>query len=95
MPRVVLFTKLTARPDKADELRAVLEELATATRAEPGCEVFVAHPSRDDPHVVLGYEVFVDDEALQVHRATDAVARARAELDTLLAAPPEVVYVDD
>jgi quinol monooxygenase YgiN len=95
MARVVIFTRLTALPGKAGALRTVLDELAVSTRAEPGCEAFVIHPARDDPHVILGYEVFADDDALTAHRATDGVARAREELDVLLVEPPAIVYAVD
>jgi quinol monooxygenase YgiN len=45
--------------------------------------------------VILGYEVFADDDALTAHRATDGVARAREELDVLLVEPPAIVYAVD
>ena len=70
---VVIFTRLTAKPGRRDELLEVLDDLAEATRAEPGNEVFIVHAARDEPDVVLGYEVFADDEAVAEHRATDAV----------------------
>jgi quinol monooxygenase YgiN len=89
---VVIFTRLTAATGRGAELLAVLEELATATRAEPGNEVFVVHAARDDPDVVLGYEVFVDDDALAAHRATDAVRVAQARLTDVLAEPPVIEY---
>lgn len=95
MSRVVIFTRLTAAPGKRDALRDALDQLAVATRAEPGNEVFVVHPARDEPDVILGYEVFRDDDAVTAHRATEAVARARAQLDDLLAAPPVITYALD
>jgi quinol monooxygenase YgiN len=42
--------------------------------------------------VVLGYELFADDAAVEAHRATDAVRVARERLDDLLTEPPEIVY---
>jgi autoinducer 2-degrading protein len=90
--RIVIFTRLTARPGMRDELGVVLEELARSTRAEPGCEAFSVHPARDEPDVILGYEVFRDDEALTEHRATKGVAIARERLDELLAEPPVISY---
>jgi quinol monooxygenase YgiN len=93
--RTIIFTRLVARPGNLDELLAALDELAVATRAEPGCEMFVVHPARDETDVVLGYEVFVDDDAVAAHRATDAVAHARAQLDELLAEPPIITYALD
>ena len=93
--RVVIFTRLTAKPGKRDELRQVLDDLAAETRAEPGNEMFVVHDARDEPGVMLGYEVFRDDDALAAHRATAAVAVARERLDGLLATPPEITYARD
>lgn len=95
MARVIIFTRLIAHEGRLDELRAVLDELTIATRAEPGCEVFAVHAARDEPGVLLGYEVFRDEAALAEHRATEAVARARARLDNLLAAPPVITYASD
>ncbi len=89
---IVIFTRLTAAPGRRDELLRVLDDLGVATRAEPGCAVFVSHPARDEPDVVLGYEVFHDDDALTAHRATDAVAVARERLEAVLAAAPEITY---
>jgi quinol monooxygenase YgiN len=95
MARTVIFTRLVARAGKLDELRKVLDDLAVATRAEPGCEQFVVHAARDESGVLLGYEVFADDDALAAHRATDAVAEARARLDELLDEPPTITYALD
>jgi quinol monooxygenase YgiN len=92
---VVIFTRLTAKPGRRDELLAVLDELSASTRAEPGNEMFVVHPARDVPDVVLGYEVFADDQAVADHRATDAVRRARERLPDLLIGDPVIDYALD
>jgi quinol monooxygenase YgiN len=92
---VVIFTRLTAKPGRREELLAVLNELGAATNAEPGCQRFVVHPARDEPDLVLGYEVFDDDNAVVAHRATDAVRVAQERLPDLLAVPPEIAYALD
>ena len=89
---VAIFTRLTAKPGRRADLLAVLDELAVSTRAEPGNEEFSVHGARDEPDVVLGYERFVDDAAIDAHRATEAVRVAREKLDDLLTEPPEIVY---
>jgi quinol monooxygenase YgiN len=89
---IAIFTRLVAKPGQRDELLGVLEELAASTRAEPGNEQFVVHGARDEPDVVLGYELFVDEAAIEAHRATDAVRIARERLDGLLTQPPEITY---
>jgi quinol monooxygenase YgiN len=90
--QVVIFTRLTASPGRRDELVAALEKLGAATRREAGAEIFVVHPARDEPEVVLGYEVFADDAALTTHRASEHVAAIGPQLTELLAAPPEITY---
>jgi quinol monooxygenase YgiN len=92
---VAIFTRLTAKPGRRNELLEVLHELAVSTRAEPGNEQFVVHAARDEPDVVLGYEVFASDDAIDAHRETDAVRVARERLDDLLTAPPEITYAVD
>jgi len=90
--RVVIFTRLTALPGRRDELVTALEALGDTTRQEPGAETFVVHPARDEPDMVLGYEVFRDDAALATHRASGHVAEIGPKLAELLAAPPEITY---
>ena len=92
MARIVIFTRLTALAGRRDDLIASLETLADATRREPGVETFVVHPARDEPDVVVGYEVFRDDAALAAHRASEHVAAIGPNLAALLAAPPEITY---
>jgi len=91
---VVIFTRLVARPGRRDELIGILDDLAVATRAEPGNRAFEVHRARDDVDTVLGYEVFVDDDAIVAHRATDAVRVAQERLADVLAAPPEIRYAE-
>jgi quinol monooxygenase YgiN len=89
---IAIFTRLTAKAGRRDELLAALVELAVSTRAEPGNEQFVVYAARDEPDVVLGYELFADEAAIDAHRATEPVRVARERLDDLLAAPPVITY---
>ena len=88
----MIFTRLTAVAGRRDDLVASLESLADATRGEAGAETFVVHPARDEPDVVLGYEVFRDDAALAAHRSSEHVAAIGPKLAALLAGPPEITY---
>ncbi|HEU5302784.1 MAG TPA: putative quinol monooxygenase [Acidimicrobiia bacterium] len=92
MARVVIFTRLTARPGARDALLVELEQLGEAVRAEPGNEAFEVYAARDLPDVVVGYEVFRDDAALAEHRASDATKGMTNRLSDLLAGPPEITY---
>ncbi len=92
MAHVVIFTRLTARAGLRDTLLEQLERFGEIVRAEPGNEAFEVYAARDLPDVVVGYEVFRDDEALAAHRASDATVAMTERLPALLAAPPEITY---
>ena len=56
----------------AKHRETVLEALARMTAAveanEPGCLMYHSNISNDDPNVIVLYERYVDDAALEVHR---------------------------
>jgi quinol monooxygenase YgiN len=56
-----------ARPGSEDRLEAILTEMSTLTRAEPGCLVYQPHRSLDAPGVFFIYERFVDEAAFNAH----------------------------
>jgi len=92
MARVVIFTRLTARPGARDALLVQLQRFGEAVRAEPGNEAFEVYAARDLPDLVVGYEVFRDDAALTEHRASPATKAMADRLPDLVAGPPEITY---
>ena len=74
---------LSARPGKAAELRALLDGMVTASRAEPGnlrYDLWV--DQADDSRFVLD-ELYVDDAAVAAHRATPHFLAYRATVGDL------------
>ena len=68
---MISFTvRMRFDPKEVDEMRVHLEALTLASRKEPGCVSYVAHFLADDPTTVLIYEQYVDDDALDAHRAS-------------------------
>jgi quinol monooxygenase YgiN len=53
------------------EIAATLALLATESRREPGCMVYVPHQVQDDPDTVLIYEQYRDPQALEAHRQSE------------------------
>jgi quinol monooxygenase YgiN len=51
-----------------DEAPALFAKLAEATRAEPGCRMYLAHRSTSDPRRFFLYEQYDDQAALDAHR---------------------------
>lgn len=58
------------KPGTADDAVPLFHELTRATRAEPGCRMYVVHRSTTDPNRFFLYEQYDDQAALDFHRAT-------------------------
>jgi quinol monooxygenase YgiN len=52
-----------------EEAIALFHKLAPATRAEPGCRLYVVHRSTTDTRRFFLYEQYDDQAALDAHRA--------------------------
>jgi len=64
----------------------LLRELVDAAAAdEPGTLVYVMHEADDDPDVVVSYELFADEDALEAHKASPVVAAVTPRLGALVA----------
>ena len=70
--------RLTVRPETAEDFLAASLINAIASRQEPGCTSFEVFRSADDPSVFLLEEGYVDEAALDAHRATEHFAAWRA-----------------
>ena len=90
--KVVIFTRLTAKPGRRGELLTAFDALFQAVGDEPGTEVFAMHAARDDPDAVCFYEVYRDDASLAVHRESPALHDIVGRLGDLIAGAPEVTY---
>jgi quinol monooxygenase YgiN len=88
MPRIVVTATLKAKPGKGDELAELLGGLVDAVAGEDGTEQFTIHRTADDPDSVFFYEVYRDQDALDVHRKNPALGAGGAALGELLAGPP-------
>jgi quinol monooxygenase YgiN len=67
----VVIATWRAREGEEAACRDILRTMTPLTRAEPGCRMYVAHQSRDDPRTFVLYEQYDDEAALEAHRATD------------------------
>ena len=87
---VHVFATLTAQPGKADEVRAALETLVKATRAEPGNVHYMLH---EDPKAVgsfFFFEAYKDEAATDAHMKSPHLAAAFAAVGHLLAGAPVI-----
>jgi quinol monooxygenase YgiN len=72
---VVLVARWLAKEGEEERTLAILEELAPASRAEPGCLHYQPCRDREDPRRFLIFEVYADDDALRAHSESDHFQR--------------------
>ena len=69
---VVLAVKYTCPPDKTDAILAALRRMAALVKQnEPGCRAYQVSRSEENPDLLLLYEVYDDQAALDVHASSD------------------------
>ena len=87
----ILHAVFTARPDKGDEVAALLRDFAAVVRAEEGNVVFDATRLVDDPDRFFVYEVYRDEAAFQAHISAPAGVPFNEALQQLIVEPTSVL----
>ncbi len=72
---VVLVARWLAKEGEEERVFAILEELAPASRAEPGCLNYQPCRDREDARRVLIFEVYADEDALRSHGESEHFQR--------------------
>jgi quinol monooxygenase YgiN len=68
---IVLVAQYQAKPGRGDEVEAALKRMARLVQThEPGCRLYQANRSRENPDHFLLYEQYADEAALTLHRET-------------------------
>ena len=70
MAFAVVATWVTA-PENITEVRESLEQIALASRQEPGNLVYEPHVAPDEPGTFRVFEIYEDEAAFQAHRASE------------------------
>jgi quinol monooxygenase YgiN len=71
MPELQVIARHTMRPGTETEVLALVAELVTAARTEPGNLAFDAYRNVDEPRSYVLLERYASREAFADHRATD------------------------
>ena len=68
---MISFTvRMKFRPDDRPRVAELLTSLAEAARQEPGCVAFIPHTVEGEPDLVVIYEQYRDQSAVDAHRAS-------------------------
>ena len=86
---IVVRFKVRCLPDKAEYVRAALENVIATSRALEGVISFDIARDLADPNSFIATEVFEDRAALDRQESQPEVAAALAVLEESLAAEPE------
>ena len=91
---ILIVIKMPVRPDRIDEFRTHADEYARAVNAEEGSLFFEWSRSLEDPETFVCVEGFRDADAGAAHVGTDAFKRFVEQAPDLVAAQPQIIYVD-
>ena len=83
---------LNARPDKAEELDALLTSLLEPTRQEPGCIRFELQQNRDSPTEFAVVSEWLNDQAVWAHVGAFYTQHALRKLPALLTTPMDLRF---
>lgn len=90
MSKLSAIAKLTAAEGKSSELEDALRALIAAADEEDGLEIYSVHAAPDEPGTYWFFELYRDQDAVDVHGRGDAMRAAMAAVGGLLAGRPEV-----
>lgn len=93
MSQVAVWAKISAQPGKRDELAKALQPAIDYTANEPGTLMYVLHEDPNDADMLLMYELYSDQAALDQHMGSDAFKALGPAIGPFLAGRPELVFV--
>jgi quinol monooxygenase YgiN len=84
--------RIEAKPEKAEDVAALLTGALPLAQAEPGTVNWYA--ARTSPTTFWIFDTFADEDARQAHINGEIAAALMANADALLSAPPEILSAD-
>lgn len=90
----LLLVEIHARSEMAAELEKVLSGLIDVARHEPGTLIYAVHRRQDNAQAFVLYELYRDRAAWETHCATEPMQNVLQQFETLLTAPPRLVFCD-
>jgi quinol monooxygenase YgiN len=91
---VVLIVHMTVKPGTEEECIRLCRAMTEETRKESGCTQYVVHQSKENPRCFAFYEQYVDEAALDLHRASPHFAKfIRGGVDALVESRTRELFV--
>lgn len=89
---IAVHARFVARPSHGENLVAAVRDMFDTAAGEPGTIAYAVHRDRDDPDIVVMYELYRSDEALEEHGRSETAVRFGARLEELLDREPEAWF---
>jgi quinol monooxygenase YgiN len=91
---ILIVVKFPVRPERAEEWSALAADYARAVNAEEGSLFFEWSRSLEEPDTFVCVEGFRDAAAGASHVGTEAFTQFVDAAPDLVAAQPQIIYVD-
>lgn len=92
---VGVIVTIKPKAGKEKEVEGIFQELAKAVKAnEPGNKLFQLCRARQDPSQYVMLEIYESDDALKGHSASAHFQTVASKANDLLAATPDIFYLD-
>ena len=91
---ILIVVKFPVRPERAGEWEALARDYARAVNSEEGCMFFEWSRGLEEPDTWVCVEGFRDAAAGGAHTSTDAFKGFVEQAPDLVAAQPQIIYVD-
>ena len=84
------------KPGMEAQFEAVAKELVAKVNAnEPGCKLYALHHHSETPNVYVFMERYVDQAAVEAHRATDYFKALGRKMGEYMEGRPEVMRLTE
>ena len=91
-PGCTLTATLQAKPERRDELAALLSSFVPKSRTEPGCVEYQLQVSDEDPNTFVFYENWLSKDHLDQHMSLPYQQEWFARQPELLATPARMHF---
>ncbi len=84
MNPITINVIMVAKPGKEDDLFQEMQKMVAPSRAEKGCEEYSLHQSVEQQGVLVFYETWQDEQALNDHVETEHYRNYRQKIESLV-----------
>ncbi|MDD3269011.1 MAG: putative quinol monooxygenase [Syntrophomonadaceae bacterium] len=92
---IVLTAAFKAKTGKEEELKQTLSAMIPEVQNEQGTMMYILNRSTNDKGQFLFYEVYKNDEALELHNSTPYFQALLRNIDGLLDEQPKIEFYED